>query len=76
MSRKERIKTILDYLKTMITTFIIGLFGIVSYTFIHIDELEKVKLCAIGFAFILNIAIIGFFVKIVIKKLDELEKEK
>jgi hypothetical protein len=74
MSKLEKTKTILDYLKSILLTFIVGLFGIASYTFIHIDTLSIAQMVIIGVTAILDIIILTILVKFIIKKLDELEK--
>ncbi len=76
MSRKERIKTILDFYKSILMTLIVGLFGLISYAFTKSAELNAIKffiviLGAIGFAFALY-----FLYKAICYKLDELEREE
>ncbi len=75
MSKKERIKTTLDLLKSLLIAFLVGLFGIISYTFVHFEELTKTKVGLILIALILVVLFISAIIKLIIKKLDELEKE-
>ncbi len=75
MSRKERIKTALDLLKSLLMTFLVGLFGITGYTFVHFEELTKTKVGLIILTLIGVIFSIAVITKWILKKLDELEKE-
>lgn len=74
MSKLEKIKTILDYLKNILLAFIVGLFGIASFTFVNIDTLSVGQMVVISIAVIFDIIVIAILVKFIIKKLNELEE--
>lgn len=74
MSRKERIKFTLDFVKGLMFALLTALFGIFAFIVIHIDTINLFQgiASAIG---ILIIAISFFFlIRYLVKKLDELEK--
>lgn len=73
MSRKERVKVRLDYLKTLIFTCIVGIFGIVGYVTVNFDNISlKFGITAL-IGFLLLGLIIFFANRAFNKKLDELE---
>ena len=74
MSRKERVKVRLDYLKTLIFTCIAGVFGIVGYVAVNFDNISlKFGITAL-IGFVLLGLIIFFANRAFDKKLDELER--
>ncbi|MGX3011443.1 hypothetical protein ACWIUD_07790 [Helicobacter sp. 23-1044] len=74
MSRKERVKVRLDYLKTLIFTCIAGVFGIVGYVAVNFDNISlKFGITAL-IGFLLLGLIIFFANRAFNKKLDELER--
>ncbi len=72
MSQKERINKILDYLKSAINGVVLMLVGMVSYVFIHFEELNTIKVILISVTSTCLIILLGMLLKTVIKKLDEL----
>ena len=74
MSRKERVKVRLDYLKTLIFTCIAGVFGIVGYAAVNFDNIGFWLGIAIFIGFILLVLTIFFANQSFDKKLDELER--
>lgn len=74
MSRKERVKVRLDYLKTLIFTCIAGVFGIVGYVAVNFDNIGFWLGIAIFIGFILLVLTIFFANQSFDKKLDELER--
>lgn len=74
MSKKERLDKILEYLKSLINGLSIVLIGLISYTFINFEKINTARLLLLSLAFVVTIVLIGIFVRILIKKLDELEK--
>ncbi len=74
MSKKERIKSMFDLLKSLLMAFLFGVFGIISYAFIHAKELNAIELVVILFAALINMLIISVIAKNIIYKLDELER--
>ncbi len=75
MSKKERIKTTLDFLKSSLMTFILLLFGILSYTFVHYEQLNIFKTILVFATLFLNILIIFVILYAVMLNLGRLEKE-
>lgn len=76
MSKKERIKVMLDMLKAVIIAFLTALFGLFGYAVIHYENLDMIR--AIGVAFGAIILIIFLIISIILffKELDKLEKEQ
>ncbi len=75
MSKKDRIKTTLDFLKSLLFAFLMALFGVVGYAFVHIESLTKLKISLLAFSIVLIIVVITFIVKSIISYLDKLEME-
>lgn len=74
MSKLDKTKTIIDLLKSIIITLIVGLFGMASYGFININKLEYIQLVIIGIAIISDIIILAIVGKIIIRKINDLEE--
>ncbi len=74
MSKKERLNKVLDYLKNLINGLSIILIGLISYTFVNFEKIDGIRLFLISLSFVGTIILIGIFVRILLKKLDELEK--
>lgn len=74
MSKKERVKSKIDLLKTFIVACLTALFGVVSFTALYYDTITRAKLClAIGGIVILLVAL-AYFLYSYGKELDRLEK--
>lgn len=74
MSKKERLKIRLDYLKTLVFTCLAGIFGIVGYVAINFDDIGFrlgvfIAIGVVALSLILFFANRGFD-----KGLDELEE--
>lgn len=74
MSKKERVKVRLDYLKTLIFTCIAGIFGIIGYVAINFDNISRKLGIAIFAGFVLLGLIVFFANRAFDKRLDELEE--
>lgn len=75
MSQKERIKTALDFLKTLIFTLLTALFGICAYSFIHYKGFNAYDFIIISCVSLVFILVLIITLKYFIKELDKLEKE-
>lgn len=76
MSKKDRVKTKLDLLKSLILGFMTALFGVGGYTFANRNELHLIDYATIGIVSCILVGLIcwcGFSFK---KELDKLEKMK
>ncbi len=74
MSKKERVKSKIDLLKTFIVACLTALFGVVSFTALSYDIITRAKLIlAIGGIVILVVALV-YFLYLYNKELDRLEK--
>lgn len=76
MSKKDRVKTKLDLLKSLMLGFMTALFGVGGYTFANRNELIYIDYTVIGIVAIILVVLIcwcGFSFK---KELDKLEKMK
>ena len=74
LSRKERLKVRLDYLKTLIFTCIAGIFGIVGYVAINFGNISFGLGIAVFSGFVLLALIVFFANRAFDKRLDKLEK--
>jgi len=74
MSRLDKQKEKITFLRTMFFFLLASLFGIVAYTFTQYTKLNEIKLILINIAgFILLISIIGIGIKIK-KEIDKIEE--
>lgn len=76
MSKKEKIRALIDFYKAIIIAFMTALFGVLGYTFINykyytIYDTLAVFLCILGI-----ISALVVFVRLFLKEIDKLEKEK
>lgn len=76
MSKKEKIKAMIDFYKTIIIAFMTALFGVLGYTFMHykdflIQETIIVIVCIVGILLVLFV-----LVRLFLKEINKLEKEK
>lgn len=76
ISKKEKIKTMLDFYKMLIFALLSALFGILGYNFINYAVLSSLHTFIIGIVVGFLIFSLVFFVKTFLKEVDKLEKEK
>lgn len=74
MSKLDKTKTIIDLLKSIIITLIVGLFGMISYVFINIDILTLKQIILIGVAIVFDIIVLTYLTNLIVKKINELEE--
>lgn len=74
MSRKERVKTMLDMLKAIIIAFLTALFGLFGYAVINYEKLDMVRALGVVFGAIILIVFLILSIALFFKELDELEK--
>ncbi|TLD86682.1 MULTISPECIES: hypothetical protein [Helicobacter] len=74
MSRKERVKIMLDMLKAIIIAFLTALFGLFGYAVINYEKLDMVRALGVVFGAIVLIAFLILSIALFFKELDELEK--
>ncbi len=74
MSKKERLKIRLDYLKTLIFTCLVGIFGMIGYVAVNFDNISRKLGIAIFAGFVLLGLIVFFANRAFDKRLDELEE--
>ena len=72
MSKVEKCKAMLDYLKTFLVTLLVGLFGMVSYLFLHFDSLSGWQIFFMICGVVLDCVAIGFGFRVALKKMNEL----
>jgi len=71
----EAIKVRIDLQKSFVMAFLIALFGIFGYTFIHFKELENsIEVHIITIAVETLISLIGYLMGSIMKKVNKLEK--
>ncbi len=75
MSKKDRIKAMLDILKSLLLTFLMALFGVFGYTFVHIEALSTTKILFLALSISVVAIIIAFIINGIVAYLNKLEKE-
>ncbi|WP_169764202.1 hypothetical protein [Campylobacter mucosalis] len=76
MSRNEKLKIELDFLKTAFGTILLSFIGMVSYGFINYESLNSIKFYILIVAIFVIALLFIFVVKRVAKRLKELENLK
>lgn len=71
MSKLDKAKTIIDFLKSIIITLLVGLFGMISFVFLNINTLILAQVAIIVLAILLDIIVL---VILTIKALEQIEK--
>lgn len=74
MSRKERVKTMLDMLKALIIAFLTALFGLFGYAVINHEKLDTIRALGVVFGAIVLIVFLILSIALFFRELDELEK--
>lgn len=73
MSKTERIKELLGFVKSIIIALLVAIFGMSSYLFLNFDKIHFIRIAIVTVVIILTIMVIGILIKILFKKLKELE---
>jgi len=73
MSKLEKTKVFIDFLKSIIIALIVGLFGMFSYLVINIENINTAQILITATGIILNILVLVSLIRIVFKKINELE---
>lgn len=74
MSKKERIRFTLDFVKGLIFAFLTALFGIFAFVVIHIDTINLFQSIASAVGIFIIVVSFFFLVRYLVKKLNELEE--
>lgn len=74
MSKKERVKTMLDFLKAIIIAFLTALFGVFGYAIVNYERLDLVRALGVGFGAVVLIGCLGVALVAFFKELNKLEK--
>ena len=74
MSRKEKNKVIIDFIKTAMFALLTALFGIFAWVVINLKSIYLIQALAIIFGVIVIFICFYFLIRYLIKFLDELEK--
>lgn len=72
----EAIKAMIDIFKNILTIFLVGFFGMVSYIFVNIEKISLIKFLILAVGVLFVGIIIIFCAKILLKKIKELEELK
>lgn len=76
MSKKEKNKIIIDFIKTAIFALLTALFGIFAWVVINLKSIYLIQAIAVIIGVIVIFICFYFLIKYLIKFLDELEKMK
>lgn len=74
MSKKERVKTMLDFLKAIIIAFLTALFGVFGYAIVNYERLDLVRSLGVGLGAVVLIGCLGVAMVAFFKELNKLEK--
>ena len=73
MSKLEKTKALIDYLKAITIALLIGLFGMISYLVVNIENLVFIQILLTAIGIFTNMIMLSILIKISIKKINELE---
>lgn len=74
MSKLDKAKTIIDFLKTIIVTLLVGLFGMISFMFLNINTLSIAQIIIIALAIVLDIIVLTVLIIKALEQIKELER--
>jgi hypothetical protein len=74
MSKLDKTKVYIDFLKSIIITLFVGLFGMASYLVINIETISSLQAIITTIGIVLDIMVLLVLVKITIKKINALEE--
>ncbi|ETD27317.1 hypothetical protein [Helicobacter canis] len=74
MSKKDRVKTMLDFLKAVIIALLSALFGVFGYAIINYESLDLVRGLGVGVAVLCLMVFLGVCLILFFKELDKLEE--
>lgn len=74
MSRVDKIKIELDFLKTSFSTLLVAFLGIISYAFINYDKLSENKVMLMFIGIFLVTLSFSLNIMFIFKKLKQLER--
>ncbi len=74
MSKLEKIKTLIDFLKTIIITLIVGLFGMISFLVVNIEKITSIQATLTLTGVIFDLLILVLMIKFTLKKINDLER--
>ena len=73
MSKKEKIKFILDFAKALTFALLTALFGIFAFIVVNIEKLNNFQMIASAFGIIVIVIFFYFLIRYMVKKLKDLE---
>lgn len=74
MSKKDRVKTMLDFLKAVIIALLTALFGVFGYAIINYESLDLVRSIGVGVAVVCLVVFLALCLILFFKELDKLEE--
>lgn len=75
MSKKDKIKSMIDFYKALILAFLAALFSVLGYIYIHRKTLTSEDIWLLGLSLALIITLLAVFVALFSKELKKIEKE-
>lgn len=76
MSKKEKIKAMLDFYKSLILALLTALFGVLGYTFINYEKYSLENTYIVIAVVVFLLITIAILIKSFLKEVNKLEKEK
>jgi len=73
MSKLEKIKTQIDFLKSILFTLIVSLFGMASYLVVNIENISILQIIITIIGIVVDLILLFVAIKYTLKKIDELE---
>lgn len=72
MSKIDKIKAMISYLEKILITFILGLFGMLSYLIVNLYKLTLLQSSITIFGILIVLVILFFLIRYSLKKFNEL----
>jgi len=73
MSKLEKIKTQIDFLKSILFTLVVSLFGMLSYIVVNLEKISFGQAIITIIGIVIDIILLFIAIKYTLKKIDELE---
>lgn len=74
MSKLEKTKALIDFIKAVIIALLVGLFGMMSYLVVNLEKITSNQAIMTTVGIIIDLIILAVFTRVILKKINELEK--
>jgi len=73
MSKLEKIKTQIDFLKSILFTLVVSLFGMLSYIVVNLEKISFGQAIITIIGIVVDLILLFIAIKYTLRKIDELE---